>query len=54
MNIGFWEKNQNVSLESAIKMLKESHLDVLKLIEKFSNDELFTKKYFSWTGTTTL
>ena len=23
-------------------------------IERFSNDELFSKKYFDWTGTTTL
>ena len=54
MNIGFWEKHQKTSLESATTLLKESHREVLKLIESFTNEELFTKKYYSWTGTTSL
>lgn len=54
MNIELWEKHQETSFESSIEMFKKSHLDVMLLIETFSNDELFTKKYFSWTGTTTL
>jgi len=54
MNIVFWEKCQKTSLEKAIILLKKSHSDVMKLIESFSNDELFTNKYFSWTGTTNL
>ena len=35
-------------------MLAESHEKVLALADKYSNEELFTKKYFSWTGTTDL
>ncbi|GHS99751.1 hypothetical protein FACS189421_10780 [Bacteroidia bacterium] len=35
-------------------MLNESHSEVVNLIETFSNEELFTKKYFPWTGTTNL
>lgn len=54
MNIVFWEKHQKTSLEKAIILLKKSHSDVMKLIESFSNEELFTNKYFSWTGTTNL
>lgn len=54
MNIAFWEKHQKTSLKEAIQLLKQSHSDVMKLIKTFSNEELFTKKYFSWTGTTTL
>jgi hypothetical protein len=54
MNIGFWEKHQNTPLADAKTALKESHSEVMKLIEPFSDEELFTKKHFPWTGTTNL
>ena len=54
MNIEFWKKHQNTKLEEAKKMLKGSHKAALELIQPFSNDELFMKKIFDWTGTTTL
>ena len=54
MNVGFWEKHQETPYEDSIKMLKKSHKDVIKLIEKFSNEELFSKGKFSWTGGSTL
>lgn len=54
MNVDFWEKHQNTSYEKSIEILKQSHKDVMNIIDNFSNDELFSKKMFSWTGTTTL
>ena len=54
MNVGFWEKHQKTSYKKSREMLSESHTEVLKLVKKFSNEELFNKKHFSWTGTTTL
>jgi hypothetical protein len=54
MNVEFWKKHQKTSLTDAKKMLKESHKNVMVLIETFSNDELFAKKAFAWTGTSTL
>ncbi len=54
MNIVLWEKHQNTPLEKAVALLEKSHLDTMKLIESFSNEELFTNKHFSWTGTTSL
>lgn len=54
MNILFWEKHQKTNLEDSKGMLEDSHKKVMKLIETFSNEELFTKKFFDWTGTTTL
>ena len=54
MNITFWEKHQKTSLKDAIILLEKSHSDAIKLIDSFSNEELFTNKYFSWTGTTSL
>ena len=54
MNIAFWEKHQATSYDQSRKMLKESHAEVMAVIESFSNDELFAKKHFPWTGTSTL
>ncbi len=54
MNVGFWGKHQNTPYEKATEMVKESHKKVIALIEKFTDDELFAKAYFNWTGTTSL
>lgn len=54
MNVEFWKKHQTTPLEEAVVLLEKSHADVMKLIEPFTDEELFTKKYFPWTGTTNL
>ena len=54
MNVVFWEKHQNTSYTDAETMLKKTHKEVMALIETFSNEDLFSKGAFDWTGTTTL
>ena len=54
MNVEFWKKHQNTPLEEAKAKLKESHKEVMALIEQFSNDELFAKGALAWTGTSPL
>lgn len=54
MNIAFWQKHQITSLNEAIRLLKDSHAEALTLIGTYSNEQLFTPKYFPWTGTTSL
>ncbi|MDI9246439.1 ClbS/DfsB family four-helix bundle protein [Marinobacter sp. CHS3-4] len=54
MNIEFWKKHQNTSLESSERLVKSSHKEVIEMVQTFSDEELFTKKYFDWTGTTSL
>lgn len=54
LNIQFWKNHQATSLKETKAFLNKSHKDVLKLIDTFTNDALFLKKQFSWTGTTTL
>ena len=54
MNVEFWKKNQDIPLDEAEKNLKSSHDEVMKMIGELSDDELFVKKYFPWTGTTSL
>ena len=41
-------------LEEATKLLEQSHEEVLELMEGFSNDQLFTKGFYKWTGGTSL
>lgn len=54
MNVEFWGKHQSTTYDKAVEMLNSSHKNVLSLIETFSNEELFIKKYYPWTGTSSL
>lgn len=54
MNVMFWKKHQNTSLEDAKDMLQKSHFEVMKLAESFSNEELFSKGVYDWVGGSTL
>ena len=54
LNRRIWEKYKGTDLGNAIKLFKKSHNDIMALIEKHSDDELFSKKKYPWTGTTSL
>ncbi|MCI8483948.1 MAG: ClbS/DfsB family four-helix bundle protein [Lachnospiraceae bacterium] len=54
MNVEFWKKHQNTTLEDAEKMLQKSHGQILELAESFSNEELFSKGVYQWVGGSTL
>ena len=54
MNVEFWKKHPHTPLTEAKTKLKESHKDVMALIETFSNEQIFAKGVFDWTGTSTL
>ena len=54
MNVEFWKKHQNTSYAEAKSMVKGSHKKVMTLIDGYSDEELFTKKFFNWTGTSNL
>ena len=54
LNRRIWEKYKGTDLKKAIAMFKKSYKDVMALIEKHTDDELFTKKKYPWTGTTSL
>ena len=54
MNVEFWEKHQTTSLEDARAMLLQSHEEVLRLAETFTNEELFSKGVYAWVGGSTL
>lgn len=54
LNKWIWEIYNNISLEDAKKDFKSSYKKVRQLIEKHSDEELFEKKRYKWTGTTSL
>lgn len=54
MNVEFWKKHQQTSLEEARALFEKSHSQVLALAQTFTNEELFSKRAFSWTGGSTL
>lgn len=54
MNLEFWEKHQDTSLEDAKNMVDNSHMQVINLAEIFSNEELFSKGVYKWIHGSTL
>lgn len=45
---------QNLSLEEAFAKFRSSHSQIVKLIQELSNEELFEKKRYAWTGSTSI
>jgi len=54
MNVFFWKKHQNTSLDEAKELLEQSHREIMQLAEHFSNEELFSKGVFDWVGNSPL
>ncbi len=54
LNKWIWEKYKQTSLEKAKESFKSSFQQVREIIESHSDEELFEKKRYKWTGTTSL
>lgn len=54
MNVCFWKKHQNTPLTKSKEMLCGSHKKVMAVIDKYTDEQLFTKALFKWTGTSSL
>lgn len=54
LNDFFWSKHQDTTMEEAEEMLEQSHRKTMELLESFTDEQLFTKGYYKWTGTTSL
>ena len=48
------EKYEHTDLKEVRKLLDNSFAELQKIIEKHSDEELFEKKRYKWTGTTSL
>ncbi|MCL1839894.1 ClbS/DfsB family four-helix bundle protein [Candidatus Saccharibacteria bacterium] len=54
LNKEFWKGYQGATLAEAKVLVRESHKKVMDIVRKHTNEELFTKGYYKWTGTTSL
>lgn len=54
LNKSIWEYYNSTELEKVKNMLNQSFSELRKIIQNHSNEELFTKKKYKWTGTTSL
>lgn len=54
MNIEIWKKHQGTSLEESIRLLDISHKEITKLLDNYTNEDLFNKGVYRWTGGTSL
>lgn len=54
LNREIWTTYKEETYETIRKMLENSHLEVRKIIESHSDEDLFTKKKYKWTGSTSL
>ncbi len=54
LNLVIWTEAQEVELAEALSALRQTHQDMTGLVEAHTDTELFTKKRYRWTGTTSL
>jgi len=54
LNSKIWQDSQEIELQLIKKKLDTSYQKVLKITKKHSDEELFTKKKYKWTGSTSL
>ena len=54
LNRAIWEKYKNVNYPNVKKLLDSSFSEIQSLIEKHTEKELFEKRRYNWTGSTSL
>lgn len=54
LNKKIWEDSQDITLSESKELLKSSYRKIQNIIDSHSNEELFEKKKYKWTGSTSL
>ena len=54
LNHRIYDQYKGTELGVSIELLMKSHKEIKRLIMKHSDEELFEKKRYPWTGTTSL
>ncbi|OHD23264.1 MAG: hypothetical protein A2Y38_24330 [Spirochaetes bacterium GWB1_59_5] len=54
LNHRIYEKYKGTELNAALHLLNKSHKEITDIIKSHTDDDLFTKKKYVWTGTTSL
>jgi len=50
LNASIWEKYRSISLDDVRKRFHKTHIQVMDIVEKHTDDELFERKRYPWTG----
>lgn len=54
LNREIWERYSQTSLPKAKELFQDSHAAILELVHRHSNDELFERSRYPWTGNNAL
>ena len=54
MNVIFWENGQALTQNEALAQFQDSHQKIMQTIEEMTDNELFQKNAFDWTGGSTV
>ncbi len=54
LNRKIWEMYQDTEYDKAVKLLRNSFLKMKEIMQRHTNKELFEKRKYKWTGTTSL
>lgn len=54
LNREIWKKYRDMGVEEAKELLETSFTSIREIIKELSEQELFTKKNYKWTGSTSL
>lgn len=54
LNEAIWQRTRHDSWSDVTSRLDDSHARVLDVVDAYSDDDLFTKKRYPWTGSTSV
>ena len=54
LNQVLYEEYKKVSYQEILKSFEESHAEIMAIIKLHTEEELFTKKLYQWTGSTSM
>jgi hypothetical protein len=54
LNLAIYERTKNDGWKNVNERVRISHQKVLDVVKSYRNDDLFTKKRYGWTGTTSV
>lgn len=54
LNYSIWKRYRSIGLKKVRELLDQSYQDIQEIILQHSNEELFEKKKYKWTGSTSM
>ncbi len=54
LNEAIWERTRNDGYDDVCNRLRSSYGEVRSVVERYDNEDLFTKRRYKWTGSTSV